>query len=430
MRKFLIIQMIALAVFASPSVVQAQQEDDEELYEAFDPNAAKLVFARPQPIEIERTNLRTMSREKIKVEPFDFQKKLGLEIYMFRIGQADSMLVVGPAPERRTLLIDLGVSKDGRFAAKDSAEHVGQRIVDITGKTHIDYFLLSHFHQDHFGTGRRGVTKLMAHSDFTFGTVIDTGDLGSNWVKRSQGATEYLERVRGWSGSAKIAKHSVAEFGDQQIDLGGEVKVDIVTLAGKIGPDDEGVHARYDRRRPGHYRRNPASENDLSIGVEISLGDFEFWTGGDLSGADGQGTDPTSGSGYTNVEYPLMQAWRQKRRESDVEIYRANHHGSRYSSSRDFLNMLDPEFILASAEVGHHHPSKSMVRRGAATAKLLATDVDPETWTPDTFAVAGGQVVGEIRIFVEPDGKSYELDGKTYRSFTDAEEAEEKDQSE
>jgi hypothetical protein len=31
-----------------------------------------------------------------------------LHIYVFSIGQADSMLIVGPAPERRSLLIDLG----------------------------------------------------------------------------------------------------------------------------------------------------------------------------------------------------------------------------------------------------------------------------------------------------------------------------------
>ncbi len=29
----------------------------------------------------------------------------GLEIYMFPVGQADSMLVVGPAPARKTMLV-------------------------------------------------------------------------------------------------------------------------------------------------------------------------------------------------------------------------------------------------------------------------------------------------------------------------------------
>src|SRR5688572_11925748 len=52
----------------------------------------------------------------------------GLQIYVFRVGQADSMLLVGPGPARKTLLVDLGVSSEAPFTGTATADHVRQRI--------------------------------------------------------------------------------------------------------------------------------------------------------------------------------------------------------------------------------------------------------------------------------------------------------------
>lgn len=413
--------VLTLATLMLPAMVSAAPPVEDDFYQPFNPQAPDLTFELPQPSIVEIFNPRLMSKEKVTIDAFAFQPAYGLEIYIFQIGQADSMLVVGPGPARKTMLVDLGVAGDGRFRPEYSASHVGKRIAMITGRHHIDYFVLSHLHTDHFGSGDSGITTLMAHSNFTFGTVIDTGALGANWVKRKDGAKEYLERMPGLISGGKILRHIEPKFGTGQIDLGGDIKVDIVTFAGKTGTSDEGVHAKYERTRPGFFRNNPASENDLSIGMEISLGDFEFWTGGDLSGADGSGQSARS-SNYTNVEYPLVKAWRAAGRESDVEIYRANHHGSRHSSGRDFLATLDPEIILFSADEGHTHPSKPMVERGAATAQMFATDLDA-IWKEADFTKLNGNVVGEIRVFVSKDGGAYELNGTNYSSFSDQEEA-------
>lgn len=413
---------LAAAMIALPAPALALAPDEDDFYEPFDPNAPELEIPLPDVSAAEILDPRIMSIDTV---PGAFQPAYGLAIYIFQIGQADSMLVVGPGPARKTMLVDLGVARHGRFKTDYSARHVATRIAQITGRRHIDYFVLSHLHSDHFGSGNSGITTLMAHSKFTFGTVIDTGLMGLKTVDRDKGATEYLGRMPSLIASGKIGRHIEPEFGSGQIDLGGNVKVDIVTFAGKTGPLHQGVHADYEKQHPGYFDRKKHSENDLSIGMEISLGDFEFWTGGDLSGADRDGRAPRTRN-YVNVEYPLVQAWRAAGRESDVEIYRANHHGSRYSSGRDFLAALDPEIILMSADVGHRHPSKPMVQRGAGTAEMFATDIDP-SWKKKDFAALKGRVVGEIRVLVGQDGSGYALNGTPYRSYTDREEAEGKD---
>lgn len=349
----------------------------------------------------------------------------GLEIYVFRVGQADSMLFVGPAPNRKTLLVDLGVSRHLPFTGGSTAQHVAERIFEITGRRHLDYFLLTHFHSDHFGGERSGITALIEDHDFTVGTVIDTGGIGSEFVNRTPGASAYRARLLNWASGGRISDLALPRFGSDQIELGSNVEVEIVAFGGRYADDEPSVHQAYEASHPGHYARSPASENDLSIAFEVSLGNFEFWTGGDLSGAHGDGTSALSGSSnnYTNVETPMVARWRRDGRESDVEIYRANHHGSRYSTTPQLLAALDPEIVLYSAHSGHRHPSFEVVDRVRWTARQYATGLDSAAWgNGSRFRYRRGRVPGEIQIMIAADGSSYRINGAAFRSWSDAEE--------
>ncbi|MBX9728509.1 MAG: hypothetical protein K2X31_06350, partial [Sphingopyxis sp.] len=151
----------------------------------------------------------------------------------------------------------------------------------------------------------------------------------------------------------------------------------------------------------------------------------EFWTAGDLSGAQGPGTAELSGSSknYTNVEFPMVTRWKMEGRETDVEIYRANHHGSQFSSTPQLLEALDPEIVLYSARSGHGHPTPAMVKRATTTVPIqIATGFDPESWTAQSFAKLGGSVASEIQVIVAPSGKAYTINGRPFRAFSDAEE--------
>ena len=415
----------ALTLLLAATVAPAfAQEPEQEAYEPFDHAAPALVFREPATVPVEFSDPRTLSKERVNVSPFLLARAYGAEIYIFDIGQADSMLIVGPGPERRTLLIDLGKAADPGLPSRYSAEHVGQRIIDITGKRYVDYFLLTHFHRDHFGTGQSGITDLLAHSDFKVGTMIDTGGLGASYVPRSREAQDYIAFQKKWVREGVVGKRVNPVFGTSQIDLGAGVKIDIQAFAGRTYSGDIGVHARYQATHPGWYVTHKTSENDLSIALKVTVGSFEFWTGGDLSGASGDGTSELSGSSnnYTNVEYPLTRRWKKEGSEHDVEVYRANHHGARYSSTPQLLEALDPEIILYSARGGHGHPSPETIDRGAETAIQLTTSFDPDTWTKAELANKCVEAPGEIRLFVAPGGKSYSVNGTSYKAFTDIQE--------
>lgn len=422
-----LVLLALLLIVPGRALIAADDEPElvvDDYYEPFDPAAPALQFKERQLPEIEYYSAKTLQNEVLKVDPALFEPANGLEFYMFSIGQADAMLVVGPGPERRSLLVDLGVSREKEFSGRYSVQLVGQRLIDILGKRKIDYFLLSHFHSDHMGSGDSGITALIAHGGFTVGTMIDTGTEGSQYVSRAQSATDLIAMQDVWLHDGRVGKVEHPRFGTGQIKLGNGVSVEIMAFAGKYAPGKESVHAAYERHHPAHYASEPASENDLSIALEISLGNFEFWTGGDLSGASGDGTAELSGSrlDYTNVEWPMVQYWRAKNLERDVEVFRANHHGSGYSNTSQLLGALDPEVILYSARSGYGHPSLPAVQRGSQTAVAYATSLDPGPWTEKKFADEHGTVAGEIHLFVASDGASYTVNGKRFRAFSDAEE--------
>src|SRR6185503_140151 len=109
-----------------------------------------------------------------------------VSFHVFSMGQADAMLVIGPAPGRKTLLIDTG---ELNWNTRKGCEHVRERIVALTGRAHVDYFVLTHYHLDHAGapqtvasSGRitpgGGLFCLLDRGTnfFTIGTLIDPGD--------------------------------------------------------------------------------------------------------------------------------------------------------------------------------------------------------------------------------------------------------------
>jgi hypothetical protein len=362
---------------------------------------------------------------------------VGLDITIFSIGQADAMLVVGPEPEKRSLLIDLGTPR-----GEDGFTHsrVAARIKEITGRRGVDYFMVSHFHEDHVGRhskkSPRGIFGLLSEptDKFRIGTWFDRGDGALEYGIRTRAHRHTIEHLPRYIESGRVGRRAVPNFGTGDIDLGGGIVVDVLAVAGRVFPGDKGALAAVDSAKPGIYTRAPASENDFSIAVEISLGDFELFTAGDLNGAPfpGEGKPYAThnvrffgkkGSTYTNVEGWMVKHWQSENRESDVEIYRANHHGSKNSSTAELVDALDPEVVIYSAGGMYGHPDPEVVRRGAEGAVQLVTDSASEKSWPEGLPSELADIVGETHIEVAADGASYLLNGKRMRSWSDEQEA-------
>ncbi len=365
-----------------------------------------------------------------------------LQIYVFNIGQADSMLAVGPAG--KTLLIDLGKPGGGEKPPgfDSSRAHVLDRLEDITGNTHVDYFIASHYHGDHLGSAAgpsrdwgHGIIGLLSDFsvDFSVGEFIHIGGDGAEYMKSEDRRSAYKaiqERMPLWKQYDRVENDGPPQFGTDQIDLGSNVTIDVLAFAGRV-PNGSSAFEKAENEGID-YSDTPGNENDLSIALEISAGEFELFTAGDLNGTDDPESHPFYvrrpwGEIYTNVEHHLANYWETSGRESDVEIYRADHHGSGYSNTRKLLDALDPEFILYSTGAQYGHPTPAALQRGAETARQFATTAVTDE---GVFEDSRGELVGEIAILVALDGKSYTINGEQHEAFSDAAEEADADEGE
>ena len=233
-----------------------------------------------------------------------------LYIYCIDVGQGDATLIVSPTDE--TMLVDAG--KNGR----GSSEVVP--FLDSLGITSLDYIVATHYHADHIGGIDEVVDSLSIDS---VGAVYDRGG--------SYGTQTYFSYV-----AAADTKRTTIELG-QVISLGAGVSLTCVAV------NAEALES-------GVPRGSASNENDLSVALKLTCEEFDFFVGGDLSGADS--------GGYTDVETPTAPA------VGKVEVYQVNHHGSKFSSNSVFVETLYP--IVSIISVGNNsygHPDPGVVAR-------------------------------------------------------------------
>ena len=277
----------------------------------------------------------------------------------------------------------------------------------------MDYFLVSHYHSDHIGWNKgSGIWYLLENLNYKVGTVIDRGDK-TEYGKRTGTHNNYKSSIDDWEDDELIGKRITAKLGKSQIKLGGNVVVDIVAVNGNQELQKK------KNQKPNFFEEYPASENDYSIALKISIGDFEYFTGGDLSGKfkenkyrNGKKTS------YNDIETSIIPSI------GDVEVLRANHHASRHSSNPAFITALDPEISISSTGQGngYYHPTEEVYNRLKSTAQFLITSgVSTKEWDDDDEIY--DEVVGDITIEVFDNGARYTVNGVDMKSYSDAEEA-------
>ncbi|MEM6533381.1 MAG: MBL fold metallo-hydrolase [Myxococcota bacterium] len=328
-----------------------------------------------------------------------------LHIVMFDVGQADATLI---HYKGRAMLIDAG---SGQYDRRMASRRIPPRLDAIVGDRRLDYFMISHYHQDHIGIpgGLRhnripaGIFGLVERGGVTIDTILDRGLFSLGEPPPVRG---YFDAgVKRWMSIGAVQRRRILRPGDT-IDMGDGLEVEVISVSGN------GYLEKLRAEFPTMIENTPPSENDYSVGFIVRLGEFEFFSAGDLSGRSVLRKFGPNTQLYTDVESPMAELI------GPVEVYRVNHHGSRYSTNPCFAQVLHPQVsVFSTGKNTYGHPDADVYDRLKGFGDVYITGGADKRIID---YVLDDVVRGDVEIVVTPEGERYWVNGKPYRSTTEA----------
>lgn len=247
-----------------------------------------------------------------------------LRVSFLDVGQGDAAVV--EAPGGRTIVIDAG-PRAGDF---DAGERTVAPYLRRRGASRIDMMIITHPDDDHLG----GIPHLLEHFDVA--EVLESGQPTKTGLFRM-----YTEDVRN-----ERCPVDTARGGMLRKDVG-EMRIYI------LSPKPDFVQT--DTTRPS------LNLNMTSVVVRLDYGSISFLFTGDAE---------------TISEREMVRTYGDFLRSTVLKV---GHHGSKTSSTREFLDAVHPEYAVIS--VGRfnrfkHPSSDALDRLGSVHAEVLRTDED------------------------------------------------------
>ena len=315
-----------------------------------------------------------------------------LDIHHINTGRGDAAFIV--MPDGTTLLIDAGdmsethpITTSRRNAelypnrSKTAPEWIVDYISQFFPKNRtlqLDYALITHYHDDHFGEAdslrafsKKGYqfTGIMAVGDkIPINKLIDRGfdypiDLKDFQVQSQErfsadryGMIATLKEYWKFIGSHKDLKNEGLKVGrHDQIKLNyspsiyPDFKVQNIASNGIVwtGYGREVYPLFSEGEYPG--------ENPLSNCIRIDYGPFNYFTGGDIAGMDGIGIPD-----FDSVEAHVAPVI------GPVDVATLNHHGNRDSQNPYYVRTLRPR-VWVQQNWTADHPGEEVLRRIQST---------------------------------------------------------------
>ena len=232
-----------------------------------------------------------------------------LTVKMLDVGQGDAILI---ETGDQTVLVDTSdIDEQDKLKAQ----------LRQAGVKRLDKVILTHPHADHIG----GMDVVLA--DYEVGEVYDNGMPSTSKIY-----LRYMKELK----KQGIKRHGL-KTGDV-LDLGGGVLFKV------LAPSEELVAKGTQRG----YKHDP---NNESVVGQLIYGDFRMMFTGDAEAEE---------------EKAILAALGPDSLQS--QVLKAGHHGSKTSSSKEWLRAVSPQVALISCGAGNDygHPHKAALKRYSA----------------------------------------------------------------
>lgn len=247
------------------------------------------------------------------------------------VGQGDAALI--KTPGGRAWLIDGGPRR------KAATQAIRTALADL-GVSALDGIVVSHPHLDHFG----GLLRLI--DDVPVGRVLYGIDIDAKTYAafRAKLAAKGIPYVRAREGALAWDPALQVEV----LHARGQATFDqlVFEQMGFFRVDAAKIHQVLTRAGCGVPSPLGMDLNDFSIVVRVGYGDTEILFTGDAT---------------EHVEARLLAGGKSL----EAEILKVAHHGSKYSSTLEFLQEVDPEHAVIQCKAGNSygHPHRPTLRR-------------------------------------------------------------------
>ncbi|HXZ24700.1 MAG TPA: DNA internalization-related competence protein ComEC/Rec2 [Nitrospiria bacterium] len=249
-----------------------------------------------------------------------------LRVSFLDVGQGDGAVVAFPTGQ--AMVIDGGP----QYGGYDTGRAVVAPYLWDHGIRRIDYLVASHPQADHIG-GQTALLRLFPVDEVWHNGAHREGTVAGAWEAAATGYAGRMTTIR---------------TADQPVRIG-SVDIDL------LHPTDLFV--------PGQDNPDGHGLNDSAIVLRIGLGEHHFLFTGDIE---------------RPAESELVRAQAGR---LEATVLKVPHHGSRTSSTPDFLDAVRPEQAVISVGVynPYHHPSSPVLEAYEAhDIELLRTDQEGE----------------------------------------------------
>lgn len=237
-----------------------------------------------------------------------FNYKAKLRIYFVDVGQGDCTVIV--TPTNKTIIIDGGGNEGREY---DIGKNVLIPYLLDRGICSIDYIIFSHFDSDH----AKGLLSIMEKMKVKNAIVSKQGKDSDNY-----------------SCFLKLAEKKKIKV--IYMHLGEIIKVDKYIYLDFLWPCEELI--------------NENVLNNNSIVCKLHYGKFTMLFTGDIEKI---------------AEDMILQKYNEKQEYLSANVLKVGHHGSKTSSSSNFINAINPEVALIGVGENNKfgHPNEDVIER-------------------------------------------------------------------